>query len=216
MGGRHAATTQGFHGKEGVLLAVAHPWASASSFSLRSPDGGFFGSRKFCFKSGRRITTCASLVEAVASPLTRDQAPLVPRPYMDSPWSLVDDDFGGRGKGRNGGKLLGAPPSGFSARIPIEKPDVSVPTPVQENLKKTESYPDIEDPTLIAGENQPLTRKGSAIHLVANHFFAVRQGLAANQLSVLLLSSLFFVFSLNILLWSYFLAQSCTSAELVG
>ena len=24
MGGRHAAATQGFHGKEGVLLAVAH------------------------------------------------------------------------------------------------------------------------------------------------------------------------------------------------
>ena len=32
MGGRHAATTQAFHGKEGVLLAVAHPWASASYY----------------------------------------------------------------------------------------------------------------------------------------------------------------------------------------
>ena len=37
MGGRHAATTQGFSGEGCDALAVAHPWASASSYlSLRS------------------------------------------------------------------------------------------------------------------------------------------------------------------------------------
>merc|ERR1711935_471332 len=32
MGGRHAATTQGFLGEVCGALAVAHPWASASSY----------------------------------------------------------------------------------------------------------------------------------------------------------------------------------------
>ena len=34
MGGRHAATTQGFYGKEGVLLAASY----LSSQSLANPD----------------------------------------------------------------------------------------------------------------------------------------------------------------------------------
>merc|ERR1711935_186542 len=32
MGGRHAATTQGFLGEVCGALSVAHPWASASSY----------------------------------------------------------------------------------------------------------------------------------------------------------------------------------------
>ena len=38
MGGRHAATTQGFHWKEGVLLAVAHLGRLPLPISLRSPS----------------------------------------------------------------------------------------------------------------------------------------------------------------------------------
>jgi len=41
MGGRHAATTQGFHWKEGVLLAVAHPFSQKERKKTDNPREGW-------------------------------------------------------------------------------------------------------------------------------------------------------------------------------
>ena len=41
MGGRHAANTQGFHWKEGVLLAVAHPFSQKERKKTDNPREGW-------------------------------------------------------------------------------------------------------------------------------------------------------------------------------